>query len=397
MSNITTDAEAINTSDPLVWVGFACAILSAFGSCAALMIVRLSTEKEAHLPFCQRRLFFIGAWCNLACEAGLTTVALALSPLSLLSPVSGLTIVFGAVFAWVGLFGNKREKATLIELAALSVTVTGVGISASFGPSGQGIPDLYDTSFRLISWQHIIYATVGWSIAIGWLSVVTFDKRLGRFRPRPDHPITAPLAGTTSGWMASYSLSMLKILMTALRRAFTGDLTPARYPVVWISVVLLIPVASGQIYSLNSVMGAGGTNYVLPWYTVMVIVLSATAGGMIFDEFSTLPQRSLIIFWTGGVLVTMIGLFILAIFQAKRAKLAEEKEKALKEKYGKATPSLSSPAPSAADDKDLENVMTAPEAAPGTSMHPGAPPGYVQDTACFFCGARLACCGKAWW
>ena len=124
MSNITTDAEAINTSDPLVWVGFACAILSAFGSCAALMIVRLSTEKEAHLPFCQRRLFFIGAWCNLACEAGLTTVALALSPLSLLSPVSGLTIVFGAVFAWVGLFGNKREKATLIELAALSVTVT---------------------------------------------------------------------------------------------------------------------------------------------------------------------------------------------------------------------------------------------------------------------------------
>ena len=65
-------------------------------------------------------------------------------------------------------------------------------------------------------------------------------------------------------------------------------------------------------------MGAGGTNYVLPWHTVMVIVLSATAGGMIFDEFSTLPQRSLIIFWTGGVLVTMIGSFILAIFQAKR-------------------------------------------------------------------------------
>ena len=349
------EVSPINSSDPLVWVGFTSAILSSFGSCAALMVIRLSTDRESHLPFCQRRLFFIGAWSNLACEVGLTSLALALAPLSLLAPVSGLTIVFGAMFAWVGLFGNKREKITPVEVAALAVTISGVGISAVFGPSGEGMPDLYATSMRLIGWPHLIYAFCGWTLALGWMALQTFDKRLGRFRPRPEHPISAPLSGLTSGWLASYSLSMFKIVMTALRRAFAGDWAPAKYVAVWVSAVLLFPVASGQIYSLNATMGAGGTNYVLPWYTVMVIVLSASAGGMIFAEFDSLNEVSLVIFWGGGVAVTMLGLFVLAVYQAKRAKNMDE-----------SSPTVE------------------------------IPNNYLRDTTCFFCGLRLPCWQACW-
>ena len=136
------------------------------------------------------------------------------------------------------------------------VTVAGVGIAARFGPSGEGIPDLYETSWRLVDWPHLVYALTGWGIALGWLALQTFDKRLGRFRPRPEHPISAPLSGMTSGWLASYSLSMFKIIMTALRRAFCADWAPARYPLVWLCAVFLFPVACGQVYSLNGVQGS---------------------------------------------------------------------------------------------------------------------------------------------
>jgi hypothetical protein len=37
-----------------------------------------------------------------------------------------------------------------------------------------------------------------------------------------------------------------------------------------------------------------------PWYTVMVIVLSAVAGGMIFDEFAEMDDFSISLFWLGG-------------------------------------------------------------------------------------------------
>lgn len=53
--NATCLAPDAETQGGLVWLGFASAIVSAFGSCAALMLIRLSTVKEAHLPFCQRR------------------------------------------------------------------------------------------------------------------------------------------------------------------------------------------------------------------------------------------------------------------------------------------------------------------------------------------------------
>ena len=126
--NSTVDDGWIDFN-PSVWVGFTCAVLSAAGSTASLMIVRLSTQKEAHLPLCQRKYFFIGSYANLACEVGLTSVALALAPLALISPTSGLSICFSAIYAWLGLCGIKKEKATAIEFVALLITVAGVAFS----------------------------------------------------------------------------------------------------------------------------------------------------------------------------------------------------------------------------------------------------------------------------
>lgn len=119
--------------------------------------------------------------------------------------------------------------------------------------------DLYATSWRLIGWQHAVYFFTGWSIALGWIAVSTFDSCCRSIRPRPSHPISAPLAGFSSGWLASYSLTNFKIVMTALRRAFGGDWAPARYPFVWVCAVFLFPVACLQTYSLNVTMGQGGT------------------------------------------------------------------------------------------------------------------------------------------
>jgi hypothetical protein len=103
------------------------------------------------------------------------------------------------------------------------VTVCGVIVSCLFAPSSEAPPDLSDTSVRVVRGRHLVYAIVGWGCAFGWLALITFDDSLGRFRPRNDHPIAAPLAGTTSAWLASYSLSMFKIVMTAIRNAWSSD------------------------------------------------------------------------------------------------------------------------------------------------------------------------------
>lgn len=114
----------------------------------------------------------------------------------------------------------------------------------------------------------------------------------------------------------------------------------------------------------------------------MIIVLSATAGGMIFGEFEGMPSERLVVFWLGGVLVTMFGLAILAVFQARRNRELEATAEEGEDK--KATSSTSA----AAEPSQAQVVVVDVEV---LSAYPGAPPGYVPDPRCYFCGIRMPC------
>ena len=64
----------------------------------------------------------------------MTSLALALAPLSLIAPIGGLKLVFGACFAWIGIFGVQKERITIIESLGLLLTIAGVTVAAIFGP-----------------------------------------------------------------------------------------------------------------------------------------------------------------------------------------------------------------------------------------------------------------------
>jgi len=386
MERRTRDGVGVDTSDPLVFVGLACAITSCAGTSAALMVIKLSTEKEAHKPLCQRRLFFIGVVCNLVCEAGLTSAALALAPLSLISPVVGLSIVFGTVYAWVGLFGIKRERATPVEIVGLLIIVGGVFSTSIFGLASESLDDLHAISENLLWPLHLVYFFCGWGMALTWIALHIFDSLFIRIRPAKTHPVSAPLSGLASGFIASYSLTCFKLLMTCFRQVIVGNLVCFKYPFAWMSAFCILPLSGFQMYSLNLTMSAGGVNYALPWYTVSVIVLSAVVGGIVFDDFESMPDPGL--FWV-GVAVTLFGLLILAYFQTKRSKTS----------YKVGTESSAEP-----NSRRVQWDNSA--STPGAKIErtkkppppkPQPPPGYVPDMRCYLCGLVLPCCKIALW
>eukprot|EP00967_Tisochrysis_lutea_P011984 scaffold13483_cov43-Tisochrysis_lutea.AAC.1 len=181
--------------------------------------------------------------------------------------------------------------------------------------------------------------------------------------------------------------------MTALRRLIGGDDAVIRYPFVWISAVFLFPCAALQIYTLNTTMGAGGTNYVLPCYTVMSIVLTASVGGLIFGEFEMMTASETVIFWTGGVLVTLFGLAILAVFQARRAALMQRSANRI-------TPSADDRSSTTDSiEEGYEVGYNASDDVTNEKQHLEKETERLDliDPTCFFCGLRMACLGQAWW
>ena len=80
----------------------------------------------------------------------------------------------------------------------------------------------------------------------------------------------------------------------------------------------IAPVASLQVYLIEMTLGAGGTNYVIPIFSAMIMTNGAVLG-VVFDEFITLSQLNTGIFG-GGIVVAMFNLAILARAQGKRAR-----------------------------------------------------------------------------
>ena len=94
-----------------------------------------------------------------------------------------------------------------------------------------------------------------------------------------------------------------KIIMSNIREFASGDAecqgSILQRPMLWSSVVFLPLAAIGQMYFLESTMGSGGTNYVIPCYTGLIVVGSAVVGGIVFEEFDNIQGTNLALFLVG--------------------------------------------------------------------------------------------------
>ena len=144
---------------------------------------------------------------------------------------------------------------------------------------------------------------------------------------------------------------------------------------------------------------------------------------MIFNEFESMDPMRLLGFWL-GVAVTMAGLFVLAVYQAKRARIQEEEDKALEAARKAAasravpdgtsrdaTPTMVRISPAANGNghacnghaEDVEKNQQDEAAAAPEQIEPQitpsgvmVPEGYVRDLRCYLCGCLLPCWKQCW-
>ena len=82
-----------------IFLGMLCSVASTILTNIGILMQKHSAETEKHLCLIYRWRFWVGFTLNLGSEVGLTTVALALVPLSFIAPLAGLAVVFNAVIA----------------------------------------------------------------------------------------------------------------------------------------------------------------------------------------------------------------------------------------------------------------------------------------------------------
>merc|ERR1719174_1547584 len=84
-------------------------------------------------PWYKNVWFWAGMTLIIVNASLLDIVAFAVTPLSLIAPFAGLTIVFSVVLVGIGCFG-VREKPSTFSVISVGLIVLGVTMAATFGP-----------------------------------------------------------------------------------------------------------------------------------------------------------------------------------------------------------------------------------------------------------------------
>lgn len=198
-----------------ILLGMVCSVASTVLTNIGILMQKHSADVEAGQPLWRRWRFWMGFTVNLGSEVGLTTVALALAPLSFIAPLAGLAVVFNAVIAHFGCVRGVKEKMRRKEWLATVGIMIGVSLVAVSGPGGGGedeAPPMVTVAELPPAFENLafhLYAGISAAIVVLWLVVTEqrCSKRLRqRWRPADDSMAASVGSSFTSALTSGFSV-----------------------------------------------------------------------------------------------------------------------------------------------------------------------------------------------
>lgn len=300
-----------------------------------------SADVEAGKPLCRRWRFWLGLLVNLGSEAGLTTVALALAPLSFIAPLAGLAVVFNALIAHFGCVPGVRERMGRIEWLATGFIMGGVTLVAISGPGGGDSSEadalrvvVADLPAAFSQPIFIAYAACSALVVGSWL-VLTEQRCLPqlreRWRPRDDSIAASVGSSFTAALTSGFSIIFLKVVALGVAEWISGGAPPAD-TVVYACLGCLCCSAPLQLYLLNLTLASGRATFTIPIYLSLTMILTSASGGILFGEFAAVAHREPAPLWllvyAVAVLIVIGGLVVLSSRQEAKTQIRQTSREA---------------------------------------------------------------------
>lgn len=324
-------------------IGEMLAVLGCLTSSAGLFFMKDSADLEAQLPLLKRWRWACGFGCLLFNGLVLDPASFSLAPLSMIAPVGGLVMIFSCLLACA----FRGERLTPRDLGCIALVLGGVTTVSYFGPHPEGEPPLE----TLVSFIHeppflrfvafCVTAVIAELVLIhrvihcAWVeSACVAAARLSCGCSSAATTLLAAYAAASSGCLTQLCL---KVAATAAREALeTHSAAPLLRAAVAPAVVGLVCFATLQLYLLHTALGGSPVKYAVPAYQGCLILLSSSAGGILFREFQNDTTVELLGFFA-GLLLAIGGVIALSLGRRDTAAVeaqADEEEKVSPGAYG---------------------------------------------------------------
>lgn len=318
LSDFMSQETITEYAAPLVALGICMATVGATISGIGMNLMKSSHQLERHLPLLKRRRFLIGV--SMACWINtiLDCIAFALTPLSIVAPIGGITIVSSVISARTGRFGLK-ESVSCGQWISIVLVVFGVAIVDVFGPHPDPVLNTTNVLQQLYNNNSSMYQLASFIL----IALVYAGLHLGVLKAY--HISTTILTATAGGMCSGITQTMMKALAISIASWAIGESFPWKNGAFWIAMLELGSVAFILLHMLNLCLVSSPLALSTTLYQVAVIVFTIVAGCAFYGELAYIEQSHLVAFFCGVVCVVG-GLAFLLIHRESSGELVSTQE-----------------------------------------------------------------------
>ena len=186
--------DTANDSDLLKGLGFASAVLAQIFGSLGLLLMKSSSLYEYGLPWHRKCRLFAGIFFQGFIPIFTDSFAYAVCPLSLLAPLSGVTIAATIILTAARCCG-VREPVHCADFAVVLLVIAGVTLVNIYGPHNSSNANMEQLEAYMENTAFIVFASSLGGVVILWMAIyVLVDLEcLNWLRPHPVRPPRQPL------------------------------------------------------------------------------------------------------------------------------------------------------------------------------------------------------------
>ena len=274
-------------------LGLGLIIIGCFSSAIGLGLMKRSTDVEMELPLHKRYRWMLGFLFLVVNATVLDLIAFGLIPLALISPFSGLTMVFSLCLAASGLL-HSPERISYEQAKGCGLVLLGLTVASVCGPhaSARGAETMPVLLEHFSAPAFINYMVISVSMVAAYLWVLLVPSA-AKYRPDSKSWMTTVGSAYTASVCGALSQLFMKVVSIALHEAAAGGGTGQYagyglllHPAVAISLVGLVLAAPLQLFLINNTLASSPVSYAVPVYQALLTLLTTAAGGIFFREFA---------------------------------------------------------------------------------------------------------------
>ena len=308
-ADAATDAEA----DPWWALGMGLMVIGTIASSVGLLCFKRAGSSNGAAWY-MNTWFWGGLILFFMTAAVLDTVVFAVTPLGLIAPFAGLTIVVSFALASFGCCG-VHEPPTKTATAAVILIVCGVTVCAVFGPKADGTitPRGLQEQFDQHPFLYVICSAGGPLFLAFYAFSVCRPAETRKALRTWMGALGLALAAAGFGSVTQLQFKALANAILTVLTAMTGEHRSysdikAIYPSSGVCFTQLCCVAStglAQIGFLNFAISGAPVAYTVPAYQSALLVSTLVVSGCVLNEYSKEPALHLIIFWTAASVIIL--------------------------------------------------------------------------------------------